>query len=216
MDVSQTQMAPQFIIFEGVDGTGKTTLSSSLAKYMRRFLPDLPLYADSFPGSLPNTLGNWVYRYHHGKVSDVPTPDAIAPAALQLLHVAAHVDAVLARIGPMLSNNGMVILDRYWWSAYAYSRINLTPEQAWTLVNAERVFWKALPLPTAIYLDRQNTLKSGEINPVRHAQLRSYYREVIKVEQKAGVLVHELSNEGALQETWAELLEVLQLPYYQM
>jgi thymidylate kinase len=207
---------PRFVIFEGVDGSGKTTLARALANHYRAIVPNTPLYAGSFPGSFPGTLGEWVYRLHHGKATDAPLPNNIAPPALQLLHVAAHVDTILARITPILTQNGCVILDRYWWSTYAYSRTHLSSDQVWHLVNAERVFWDELPRPVAIYLSRSISLKSHEIHPRAHAELDTFYREVIKAERKAEIRVHELTNDGPLEETWAMLLAVLKLPYQEL
>lgn len=131
MDVFKNLALPQFVVFEGVDGSGKTTLFRRLVKYYQMFSKQIPLYADSFPGSLPGTLGEWVYRLHHNNATDAPAPVDIAPPALQMLHVAAHVDTILTRITPILSKDGFVILDRYWWSTYAYSRNHLSVDQVW-------------------------------------------------------------------------------------
>ena len=216
MNASQEFILPRFVAFEGVDGTGKTSLFNSLVNYYKIFAADLPLYADSFPGSLNGTLGEWVYRVHHNKTIDGPAPDNIAPPALQLLHVAAHVDAILNRIGPILAVNGNVILDRYWWSTYAYSRKYVTKEQAWSLVNVEQAFLGKLPHPTIIYLTRQTSLKSDEIDQITHHKIDAYYREVIELEQESGVRVFELSNELSLPDAWKQLLRTLELPFHEM
>ena len=213
MDTSQNPSLLQFVILEGVDGSGKTTLAKALANYYRSLLPDnTSLYADSFPGSLPDTLGQWVYRFHHRQTSDTPPLDKIAPPALQLLHIAAHVDTILTHIAPTLNSGGHVILDRYWWSTYAYTRIHLPPQQVWPMLEAERIFWQDLPRPVAIYLTRQTSLKSGEIDPDTHARIDAYYQEVIAAQQQAGIIVHQLNNDGPLDDTWQTLLNALNLP----
>jgi dTMP kinase len=208
----QAVTTPRFVIFEGVDGSGKTTLARALADYYRELTPKMPLYADNFPGSRPGTLGEWVYRLHHGRAAGAPSPRDIAPPALQLLHVAAHVDLILTHIGPTLRAGGCVILDRYWWSTYAYSRMALPPEKVWPMVGAERVFWAELPAPVAIYLTREATLKADELAPTAHRALDTHYREVIEAERQAGMLVHVLSNDATLVDAWRVLLEVLGLP----
>ena len=114
MDVFKNVTLPQFVVFEGVDGSGKTSLFKSLVKYFQMISNKLPLYAASFPGSSPGTLGEWVYRLHHNEATDGPAPEDIAPPALQMLHVAAHIDTILTRITPILTSKGFVILDRYW------------------------------------------------------------------------------------------------------
>jgi thymidylate kinase len=213
MNVSQNRKLPQIVIFEGVDGTGKTTLVNALANYYRKSAPDTLLYADSLPGSIPGTVGKWIYRLHDEKAIDTPPLEGIAPPALQLLHIAAHVDTILNRIRPILAHKGNIILDRFWWSPYVYSRNYLPPEKVWPLVNAERVFWDQLPQPIVIYLTRRISLKLGELDPMAHRQLDSHYREVMEIEQQSGVCIHELSNDGSLENTWINILKVLDLPY---
>ncbi len=216
MDVLKNVTLPQFVVFEGVDGSGKTSLFKLLVKYYQMFSNQFPLYADSFPGSFPGTLGEWVYRLHHNKATDGPAPEDIAPPALQMLHMAAHVDTILTRITPILTNQGHVILDRYWWSTYAYSRSHLSVDQVWSLVSFERTLWENLPQPTIIYLTRQSSLKPEEINPTMYNQLDIYYLEVIKAEKEAGLSVHELSNNSSLEDAWKALLNMLHLPYYEV
>ncbi|HUY77069.1 MAG TPA: hypothetical protein VMV29_09885 [Ktedonobacterales bacterium] len=206
---------PHFVIFEGVDGVGKTTLSRLLASYYRRFVLDVPstLYFDSFPGAHPGTLGEWVYRYHHGRSLEAPPPESVAAPALQLLHVAAHVDTILNRITPTLAQGGCVILDRYWWSTYAYSRLSLPIAQVQHLVGAERIFWEALERPVAVYLTRAVSLKADELDQSTHAALDTYYDEVVTQERQAGRRVLHLRNDGPIEATWKTLLSELSLPY---
>jgi thymidylate kinase len=210
-----TGALPHLVVFEGVDGTGKTTFAQALKRYYRSVAPTAPLYAGAFPGSSPGSLGEWVYRLHHGRASDL-SPRSIAPPALQLLHVASHVDAIIAHIAPTLQADGYVILDRYWWSTYAYSRRHLPADYAWALVNAERAFWRELPGPTIIYLSRPASLKPHELDHREHSRLEEYYQEVIKAERRSGVLVLEVVNEGSLEVVWTTLLRVLQLKYHTM
>ena len=216
MDVFKKIALPQFVVFEGVDGSGKTTLFKRLVKYYEMFSNQLPLYADSFPGSLPGTLGEWVYRIHHNKAADGPASEDIAPPALQMLHVAAHIDTILTRIAPILSKGGFVILDRYWWSTYAYSRNHLSVDLVWSLVSFERALWEQLPRPIIIYLTRQSSLKPKELDPITHARLDVYYGEVMKTEKEVGLNVYELSNNDSLDDTWKALLDLLHLPYYEV
>ena len=213
MDRSEHTALAHFVIFEGVDGAGKTTLTQALRRYYQRVVQDKPLYVDNFPGSLPGTLGEWVYRLHHARTLDGLSPAQMAPPALQLLHVAAHVDTILNRIAPTLAQGGYVILDRYWWSTYAYSRPVAPPQRVWAMVGAERAFWAELPAPVAIYLTRRVSLKADQINAEAHRELDTFYQEVVDAERQSGVAVHQIHNDGTLDDAWAQVLRALGLPW---
>ena len=203
--------AHRLIVFEGVDGVGKSTLATALARYLAANFPQTPVSLGSFPGDVPGTLGEWVYRLHHGAISDL-RPKSISPPAMQLLHVAVHIDGIQSWIEPALAQ-GTVILDRYWWSTYAYSRCDVSTDVAIALVLPEQLFWRALPPPIIFYVTRSMSLKSSEVDPRTHGLLDSYYREIIEREREAGVEVHELANDGLLDDCWRCLLHCLCLPY---
>src|SRR5688500_17341624 len=97
--IESTEMPSKFVIFEGIDGVGKSTLAKALAAYCERLFPQESITQGSFPGARPGSLGEWVYRLHHGQIPGLQ-PELIAPPALQLLHVAAHVDGIQSWIGP--------------------------------------------------------------------------------------------------------------------
>jgi thymidylate kinase len=210
---SQNIRLPRFVVFEGVDGSGKTTLARALTQYYTLVAPDQRLYANSFPGSTPGTLGEWVYRLHHNQAVNAPSPDMIAPPALQLLHIAAHVDTILTHITPTLAEGGCVILDRYWWSTYSYSRMFLSAQQVWPLVNAERNFLEQVPQPIVIYLTRSTSLKANELSPTTHRKLDTYYHELLEHEKHLNQTIYEINNDSHIEKTWIALLARLGLPY---
>jgi thymidylate kinase len=207
---------PRFIVLEGVDGSGKTALFKLLASYYGQFFSSLPLYADRFPGSQLGTLGEWVYRFHRNRVTRAPSTAKVALPALQLLHVAAHVDTIISRIAPTLQAGGNVVLDRCWWTTYAYSRSVLSKEQAESLVVAERMFWDPLTRPVVIFVNRKTNLKPYQLTPERHKMLDGFYREIIEQQRAEGVALHEIANDGPLEETWEHLLHALGLPFIEM
>ena len=209
--IESPQAPPKLVVFEGVDGVGKSTLADALERYYRRVFPWLRVFSGAFPGASLGTLGEWVYRLHHAEIEGL-RPESIAPPALQLLHVAAHVDGILSWIAPALED-GHVILDRYWWSTYAYARRALRADEAWALVAAEHPFWRPLPSPMIFYVTRTLSLKGSEINQETHHLLNRYYREVIEREHAFGAEVHELANDGELDSCWRRLLARLGLPY---
>lgn len=209
--IESSQCPPKFVVLEGVDGVGKTSLAAALVQYYQREFPRVPVVAGAFPGAKPGSLGEWVYRLHHGKIDGL-APATIAPPSLQLLHVAAHVDAIASWIAPAL-DGGCVILDRYWWSTYAYARSFLSPDDAWTLVSAEYPLWRPLPPPIVVYLTRNAGLKPDELDNQTHVRLDRHYREVIARERSSGVEVREVANDGQFDDGWRCLLGALGLPY---
>jgi thymidylate kinase len=212
--LSQSYFLPPFVVFEGVDGTGKTFFSGKLATYYKMTNPSIKLYAGSFPGHTPGTLGEWVYRLHHDEVTS-PSKQSIAPAALQLLHVAAHIDILLSYILPTLhEQNGAVILDRFWWSTYAYARQNMDPIHAWSLVHATKTFFAQVAAPVIIFLTRTRSLKPEHLIDSQHLQLDSFYREVIAQEKAENKLVHEINNDKEQEVAWRTILSALSLPYH--
>src|SRR5688572_21439337 len=110
----------KLFVFEGPDGSGKTTLSMAFAKYLRNKGTDCEHFA--FPGREAGTLGKLVHELHHN--SALVGVDSLTPSSLQLLHIAAHVDAIESRIVPLLKNGRSIVLDRFWWSTWVYGKIN--------------------------------------------------------------------------------------------
>ena len=100
------------IILEGPDGVGKSTLSMLLYDHLRR--KNVECSVHSFPGKDEGTLGALVYALHHD-LKRFGVKEA-APESLQLMHIAAHVDAIQRILLPALQREETVILDRFWWS----------------------------------------------------------------------------------------------------
>src|SRR6266487_3071410 len=107
-------------IFEGPDGVGKTSLSRAFSELLNANGLECDYF--SFPGQEPGTLGKHVYDLHHHPVKC--GIESIEPASLQLLHIAAHIDAIESRIIPALKKGRYVVLDRFWWSTWVYGLLN--------------------------------------------------------------------------------------------
>jgi thymidylate kinase len=135
-------------VFEGVDGAGKSTLSSAVTTRLAE--EGVRVALRSFPGRETGTLGELVYRLHHDSAS--MGVKSITSTALQMLHVAAHLDAIEREICPLVKSGALVLLDRYWWSTWAYGVGSHANQDALAeMVNLERLFWGTL-LPEAIFL----------------------------------------------------------------
>ncbi len=147
----------RLIVFEGPDGVGKSTLALWFADQLRETGTDSVLL--SFPGREPGTLGHHVYELHHNPprfgIED------LASASLQLLHVAAHIDAIERRIKPLLASGKTVVLDRFWWSTYVYGLIGgVSRDVLERMIELERRVWEPLRPDRLLHISRESPLRN--------------------------------------------------------
>lgn len=173
-------MSGKLIVFEGVDGIGK----SSLSKEVMRRLKDLNVASVSlaFPGNDPGTLGHLVYQIHHDAAALGVT--SITALALQTLHVAAHLDTIERRILPALQVGTWVILDRFWWSTWVYGiHQGIAPKCLEAIIEAERVRWGSVKPDLLLMVDRAEAIRA-EHDAGSFTRLRTLYKTMAAQEQK--------------------------------
>jgi thymidylate kinase len=184
----------RLIVFEGPDESGKTTISRMLHERMNRI--DAPCIWMSFPGSEIDTLGNEIYKIHH----DQRFAEA-SSLSIQLLHVAAHVDSIETKILPALKNGISVILDRYWWSTFAYAKAAGVGEDIIRKVlEIEEAVWSG-QLPDAAFLMIRTPSGVGEQSHDWDC-LATIYKELANVESSSypvQVIYNQFSIESALE-----------------
>jgi thymidylate kinase len=199
-------MSGQLIIFEGPDGTGKTTLSLRLVEWLvsqghsARYV--------SSPGRIEGSLGELVYNLHH-------SPEryglhGIIPAAKQLLHVAAHIDALHTTIIPALESGEIVVMDRFWWSTVAYGKVSgMDPESLRLMIDLELYHW-SLHRPTAIFLLGRSIPDRIEHPSAIHNLLEEAYAELEASETDKDI-IHRISTARTIEESLRDILCVLNL-----
>jgi dTMP kinase len=197
-------MKGKLIIFEGSDGTGKSTLCSNLVTHLQSAGKEvLPL---SFPGRSEGTLGKIVYEIHHDAAAfGIETID---PTALQCLHIAAHLDAITTRILPAVAQGSLVLLDRYWWSTFVYGVVGGGNRHVISkLIDAEVLAWDWLT-PSAVFLvDREAPLRD---EPLQHwTEWRSEYLALAAREQTHHP-VHVIANNSSADDALERILELLE------
>ena len=172
--------AGKLFVFEGPDGVGKTTLAMSFAEHL--VARGLDSEFMSFPGREAGTLGQHVYELHHSAARF--GIESIRPLSLQTLHIAAHIDAIETRILPLLKSGQHVVLDRFWWSTWAYGRVGGANREALTaLIDAERACWGQAQPSIAFLIKRTNSLREKEVEG-RWKALCETYDELAEVERE--------------------------------
>jgi thymidylate kinase len=199
-------MPGQLLIFEGPDGTGKTTLSLRLVEWLTS-QGHHARYVSS-PGRIEGSLGELIYNLHH-------SPEryglhGITPAAKQLLHVAAHIDAIHTTIIPALETGEIVVMDRFWWSTVAYGKVSgMDPESLRLMIDLELHHWSH-HRPTAIFLLVRSTPARMEHSSAVHNLLEDAYAELEEIE-KEKYAVHRISTARTIEESLYDILSVVKV-----
>ncbi len=139
------------ITLEGIDGTGKSTLSARLES----LLADLTPVMTKEPGA------TWVGESVRRAIAERTDPVAEA-----LLFVADHAAHIATVVRPALADGRLVISDRYTDSRYAYQQVTLSGiiseplpwlvamHDGWTIVP-DRTFLFVMPVDEALQRLRQ-------------------------------------------------------------
>lgn len=199
----------QLLVFEGVDGCGKTTLSAALTQFLRAAGFDCEWH--SFPGNRPGTLGRHIYELHHQARSF--GVQAITATGLQALHVAAHIDAIETLILPTLRRGIHVVLDRFWWSTWVYGILQGANRRSLAaMIAVEKLHWGKVR-PAQVFLIRRSA--KGQTSGTDGArQLKREYNSLAKSEKRR-YPVASVNNDGTVSEALAAIVRVLRntLPF---
>ena len=161
----------RLIVFEGPDGAGKT----SLQRCVHRSLSSEPTRCLAFPGKESGSLGKIVYDIHHGTLEGVDQP---SEASLQLLHIAAHLDAIDRFIRPTIRSGTSVLLDRYWWSTWTYgAEAGVGLRLLDRMIEVEKMYWGDLAPDMAFLLVPPHPYRA-EIQIQKYLRLSTLYRKI--------------------------------------
>lgn len=199
-------MPGQLFIFEGPDGTGKTTLSLRLVEWLTSI--GQPAQYVSSPGKVDGTLGKLVYDVHHNPQRF--GLGQVFPVANQLLHVAAHIDALHTLIIPALESGTNIVMDRFWWSTIAYGKVGgIDAESIRLMINLELHHWSTYR-PAAIFRLARVTPARIEHSSTTYKLLEKAYEELEK-DQKQEYVIHRISTDHAIEKSFSEIISVLRI-----
>lgn len=170
-----------FIVFEGIDGSGKTVQYRRLAKKLKETY-DVLLTSEPTRG-MP--VGNLIRQILYGD-------EELAEEALALLFAADRVDHTEKKIRPALEEGKIVISDRYVHSSLAYQSRGMKKELDLQWVKTINKF--ALQPDVVIFMDitpetGQKRLFDGQIRVKDHT-----YFEDIKQQEKIRSVYYDILN----------------------
>lgn len=194
----------RLIVIEGPDGVGKTRIACDLVNLLAS--KSQHVASLSFPGREPGTLGSLVYSLHHSL--EKFELNEITPAALQTLHVAAHLDTIETRIKPLLNQGTTVVLDRFWWSTLVYGSVaGIDQATLRHLIAAENTVWHPHVPSSLILLDRESSLRSEAV--ADWEKLKVAYTSLAEQEQNC-FPVHKVCNDGEPNDTLTTICQILE------
>lgn len=179
-------------VFEGIDNVGKTTIVNELKERISKEV-DYECEIVAFPGNEERTLGALVYDIHHqkNKYFDFPINDT----SLQLLHVAAHIDLIQRKLMEENSTEKIILMDRFWWSTYAYGRAGLLESDViHAILASELLYWEKISINKIFLLERKDRAKDFESD--KDTLILQNYRGLASKEPKCQVI----NNNGSLDE----------------
>lgn len=195
----------KFIVFEGIDGSGKSTQIKILTEKLER----LGLKCRKTFEPTYGKVGGVLHDILSGKIEADPKFTASLFVADRLDHILNQEDGVLKS----LESGETVLCDRYYFSSYAYQSVEVPRE--W-VIEANRLAKNALTPDITIFIDippevamqrisknRQNIEiyeTEERLRAVREGYISAF--ELLKNEEKISII----NGEGRVEET-AALIE---------
>ena len=171
---------PLFIVFEGIDGSGKTTLSEMLYKHLSS--EGIPAVQDHEP-----TEGYWG-RLLRNMLRD----DSSKAGELLELFIKDREDDVEKNINPALQNGKSVILDRYYYSNAAYQGAMGIPPVSIIRENQNKNF----PKPDRVYL--VDISPELALERILRRNIKTEIFEKAKFLEKVREIYHNIADETFL------------------
>ena len=200
-----------FLVFEGTDGSGKTTLIKSFISELKK--RNITPVLTKEPGG--TNLGI--------SIRDILLKQENPPHPLSelLLYFADRKQNIEERIKPALSKGKWVVSDRYWASAYAFQHAGRKVDSSFMISlknfvckGCEPDLWILLDLPVEFSLKRLQLSRKGLLDRFEleekdfHERVRQAYLELAEKEKdKWLILKAEKSPEALVKDILLHLKE---------
>lgn len=163
-----------FIAFEGIDGSGKSTQIQHLVQRLRD--RDIPCYATMEPTDSP--IGSVIHNIMTGRIKADNRVIAALFAADRLDHLLNDVNGIAAKVEEGIT----VISDRYYFSSYAYHAVDMPMD--WVIQANEQSAQILRPTVT-IFIDIDADTALERISKNRfHTELYEKRSRLVKVREK--------------------------------
>lgn len=164
----------RFIVFEGLDGSGKGTQIKYLANKLRA--KGLKVYETFEPTNSP--IGSLIHQIMTGRIHSDHKTIAALFVADRIDHLLNEADGIYDKV----INGVVVISDRYYFSSYAYHGIHIPIE--W-VINANSLSAKILRPDVNIFLDLPPEKCLARLNKERwHLELYENIENMRSVREK--------------------------------
>jgi len=191
-----------FIVFEGVDGSGKSSLIQDFLKELKK--RELSFVQSKEPGG--SLIGQKIRKLLLDRNNNTLNP--LAETLLYYADRAQHIQDVIA---PALEKKKWVILDRYWASTSAYQcgGRRISESFVWSLMKEvckkhQPDLWVLLDLSLEISLKRLNHSSSKKIDrmeqekPDFHQRVKNYYLKLAQQEPEKWLILNSSEKPSQL------------------
>lgn len=194
----------KLFVLEGPDGVGKSTLAEGLIDRLNS--DEICFERLAFPGNEAGTLGQLVYEFHHNPAHF--GVKLVNPACVQILHIAAHIDAIERYILPALQDGKNIILDRFWWSTLVYGKVyGVNSRSLEAMLNIELIHWNEV-LPTAVFLISRPASLLQENPADKWDAISTSYNELAN-EQRQRYPVYHINNDEDITGTLNAVFQII-------
>jgi dTMP kinase len=134
--------AGYFIVFEGIDGCGKSSIISLLDLKFKK--NKIPTYLTREPTDSP--FGSLIHQFMIGRINTDHRTIAAMFVADRIDHLTNNING----IKQIIDNGITVISDRYYFSSYAYHSVYI--DMDW-VINANKICFDILKPDLSIFID---------------------------------------------------------------